>query len=121
MKHIFHVVSLAILVAALVGCASTEEQEPPMTEQQRQQLEAQQRAQAEYVRANWSKLRQGMTIDEVEAAIGPLDPEWKKDVMATPSLGSRLGMKSPRVATYHAATYTLQFDAGKLSVWTLKK
>lgn len=123
MKHVSKMVSLTILLAALVGCTSTAEQERQIAERERQQQEANRRAveEGERVRANWSRLRQGMTIEEVEAAIGPLDPEWKKDVLSTPSVGSALGMRSERTATYMARTYTLQFTGGKLSAWTLKK
>jgi len=120
MKHVSNVVSLTILLAALVGCTSLEEKERQIAEQQRLDQEAERRAveAGERARANWSKLRQGMTIEEVEAAIGPLDPGWKRDVAVPPST---TGMRAARVATYNARTYTLQFDGGKLSAWTLKK
>ena len=120
MKHVSKVVWLTILLAGLAGCTSLEEKERQIAEQQRLDQEAERRAveAGERARANWSKLRQGMSIAEVEAAIGPLDPGWKKDVEVPPSAA---GMRAARVATYKARTYTLQFDGGKLSAWTLKK
>ena len=120
MKHVSKVVWLTALLGALVGCTSLEEKERQIAEQQRLDQEADRRAveAGERARANWSKLRQGMTIEEVEAAIGPLDPGWKKDVEVP---RSTTGMRAARVATYNARTYTLQFDGGKLSAWTLKK
>ena len=66
--------------------------------------------QPERVSQNWSKLRDGLSVDEVDALVGPLDKNFKD---RTRSSGSTFESTS----TYGGALYTLKFRAGKLNAW----
>ena len=77
------------------------------------------------IKQNWDKLRKGMSVDEVDNLIGPLDRGAVISIRNlaqnnTASSGVNNAPKAEGGFPYRGLYFTLQFDAtGKLSEWLL--
>lgn len=78
------------------------------------------------IEQNWGKLRKGMSVDEVDSLIGPLNRGAVSSIKylyenKNASSGKVNPQKSADGYPYRGRYFTLQFDAsGKLSEWSLK-
>jgi hypothetical protein len=116
-------------LAAVAGCASPQEKAVQARRQQRvarmqqeEQLESSQRS--ENVKQNWPKLHEGLSLDEVDQLVGPLNKQAKKMYMDSLSIGamfSTQGVKSSNNATFQTEAYIVIFDNGQLKSWKLRQ
>ena len=127
------VLMLATSLAIVAGCESPAarthrdkiQQRKVETETRRQEeraAEAKARAagdrqRAENIAANWSRLKAGMSIDEVNGLIGPLENLGM--FKAVISAGNSKAFGSSSVKTSNEV-FSLEFTNGKLSKWELK-
>lgn len=78
------------------------------------------------IKENWGKLRKGMSVEEVDTLIGPLNATAMrriKNLAGNKNASSSAGNvpKAGGGFPYGGHYFTLQFDAaGKLSEWSLK-
>jgi hypothetical protein len=90
--------------------------------QQKKQREANQRS--EHVQQNWSKLHKGLTIDEVDQLVGPLNEDAKHNYKTSLGMGalfSTSGVNSSISATFQTEAYVLMFNNGTLKSWELRQ
>ena len=102
------VVGSLIGPAVLGGCASHPSPSARAYQEQKREADA---AEKQRIVSNWSKLRVGMTIDEVDAAIGPLSDLYsvKRSIELLSNFGS-YGFASAS-ATYNGGFFTLKFNS----------
>jgi hypothetical protein len=118
------------VVAAVIlyGCTSPAErakQESLQRELRRGQAaeqaqeKANQRAKVERVRQNCSKLREGMTFDEVNQLIGPFVDSTRELASFTQKV-EKAGVPTSETYSISAGAYTctVKFNGGKLKSWT---
>jgi hypothetical protein len=77
-------------------------------------------AQRANVAANWSKLCEGLTIEEVDRLVGPLGNLFVRETRKFVNVAAMLGsvMPNSKAFEYKGAFYTLFFDtSGKLTMW----
>ena len=77
-------------------------------------------AQRANVATNWSKLCEGLTIEEVDRLVGPLGNEFVRETRKFVDVAAMLGsvMPNSKAFEYKGAFYTLFFDtSGKLTMW----
>jgi hypothetical protein len=78
------------------------------------------------IKRNWDKLSKGMSVDDVDSLIGPLNRAAVRSIKnlaknKNTSSGKSNTQKSVNGFPYRGHFFTLQFDAtGKLSEWSLK-
>lgn len=89
------------------------------------ELEKAERRKAE-IKKNWGKLSKGMSVDEVDSLIGPLNRGAVRSIKnmsdnSDASSGISSAQKAGAGFPYRDHSFTLEFDAtGKLSSWSLK-
>src|SRR5208337_323638 len=64
---------------------------------------------------NWSKLKNGMTFDEVEKIIGPLDINMPLGITYKEIIDNAAVMDSYHIEPYEGGAYELEFQDGKLT------
>ena len=126
------------VVVAMTGCASQQEQAEQKAERQKaaeirvderqkaaqakleQQREASQRLAN---KQNWPKLREGLTVEEVDQLVGPIGAERKKMYKDSLKIGEVFStlqsgpVKSDMDATFEMEAGVLVFHNGKLKSW----
>ena len=129
------VISIPTIVASLTlclwGCAAPKQ----TAAQNAANIAAQQKAEEtrlknerdaslrlEHVKQNWSKLQQGMSVDEADALVGPFTPQivkMYKDELKMGNAFAAQGATTNVNLTVPSETYTLMFHNGKLKSWQL--
>jgi hypothetical protein len=119
MKMIGWFTCAAAVALVLVGCVS----EAVRIQQDALRRESLERAAR--VKQNWSKLHEGLSLEEVDTLVGPIfDAETKAMMRSEQEFGEyvrRHGGQTQDSFTYKTDLYTLQFRAGQLKAWRLNR
>lgn len=77
-------------------------------------------ARKQRVAQNWPKLKTGLTIDEVDLLVGPIDAGWKQLVVELRNASANQSSKTSSDLSYQGDIYILKFKDFRLSFWQLR-